>query len=224
MQMLRIFLGHLPGHRGCSFQVFWTLHHADAPGFLRTFTWTLWVVFLGFLYILQMLWKFCIFLGHLPRQGLLFLGFPHTTLCRCSGLSWDIYLDTRAVFLGFSTQYWDMYFIFTCMWHICLGQLPMKLFVYIMQMLWIFSGHLPRHHFFWAFCTSPGHVLNGVWVNVGGNMLSSFWIFTHQYIMQMLWKFRIVPGHLYGHHVGDLFLSSQLAEIGTALNWHSNQS
>ena len=105
MQMLRIFLGHLPGHRGCSFQVFMTLHHAYPPGFLRTFTRTLWVVFFGFLYILQMLWKFHIFLGHLPRQGLLFLGFPHTTSYRCSGLSWDIYLDTRAVFLGFSAQY-----------------------------------------------------------------------------------------------------------------------
>ena len=105
MQVLRIFLGHLPRHRACSFQVFWTLNHADAPGFLRTFTWTLWVVFFGFLYILQMLWKIRIFLGHLYRQGLLFLGFPHTISCRCSGLSWDIYLDTRAVFLGFSAQY-----------------------------------------------------------------------------------------------------------------------
>ena len=118
-------------NRGCSFQVFWTLHHADAPGFLRTFTRTLGVVFFGFLYILQMLWKFRIFLGHLPRHrgcyfwvfhtlhhanvpifletftwtwGFFFSGFPHTTSCRCSDFSQDIYTDTGVVFFGFSAQ------------------------------------------------------------------------------------------------------------------------
>ena len=80
LQMLwkfRIFLGHLPRHRGCYFRVFRTLHHADVPIFLETFTWT---------------W------------GFFFLGFPHTTSCRCSDFSQDIYTDTGVVFFGFSTQ------------------------------------------------------------------------------------------------------------------------
>ena len=80
LQMLwkfRIFLGHLPRHRGCYFRVFRTLHHADAPIFLETFTWT---------------W------------GFFFPGFPHTTSCRCSDFSQDIYTDTGVVFFGFSTQ------------------------------------------------------------------------------------------------------------------------
>ena len=51
MQMFQLFLRHLHGHEVFFFQVFRTLHHADAPIFLRTFTQT---------------------------QGLFFSGFPHS--------------------------------------------------------------------------------------------------------------------------------------------------
>ena len=51
MQMFQFFLRHLHGHEAFFFRVFRTLHHADAPIFLRTFTQT---------------------------QGLFFSGFPHS--------------------------------------------------------------------------------------------------------------------------------------------------
>ena len=113
-------------------------------------------------------------------------------------------------------KYWDIYPATTVIFcippghvlhfYMCVAYLS---FVYIMQMLQqfrIFLRNLPGHqsYFFWAFCTSPGHVLNGVWVNVGGSMLFAFRIFTHQCIMQMLRKFCIVPGHLYGQFVSDV--------------------
>ena len=81
-----------------------TLHHPDAPAFFGTFAET---------------W------------GCFFSGFPHTTLCRCSGFSWDIYPDTGVVPFRFSGHY-------------------------IMQILRVFLGHLPGHCglFFWGFCTS----------------------------------------------------------------------
>ena len=72
MQMLQIFLGHLPRHRGCFFRLFHTLHHPAAPAFLGTFTQT---------------WE------------LFFLGFLHTTSCRCASFSWDIYTDMVVFFL-----------------------------------------------------------------------------------------------------------------------------
>ena len=126
------------------------VHPSDAlkiPDFPGTFTQT-WVFCFGFWYILKMLQKFHIFPGHLPRhRGFLFRVFR------------TLHHADAPDFLRTFTQ----------------------------------------TPFFWVFCTSPGHVLNGVWVNVGGNMLFSFRIFTHQCIMQMLRKFHIVPGHLYGH-------------------------
>ena len=83
-----------PDTKGCFFRVF--VHPADAqeiPHFPGPLTQT---------------------------QGLLFSGFPHTTSCRCSNFSWDIYMDMGFFFSGFSAHY-------------------------IMQMLWFFSGHLHRH-------------------------------------------------------------------------------
>ena len=90
-------------------------------------------------------WVFCtlyhadapVFFGTLTQTlGLLFSGF--CTCCRCSGNSailWDIYLNTGVVFFAFFEHY-------------------------IMQMLRTVLGHLLRLQgcFFWAFCTSPGHV------------------------------------------------------------------
>ena len=94
---------------GLFFGVVQSLHHADDPVFLGTFTWT------------PVLFSF-----------------------------------------RFSTQPWDLCFIFACVQHIYLGHWPMKLFVYIMQMLQIFLGHLAGHWgcFFWVFHTFPGHVLH----------------------------------------------------------------
>ena len=37
-------------------------------------------------------------------MGFFFLGFLHTTSCRCSDFSQDIYTDTGVVFFGFSAQ------------------------------------------------------------------------------------------------------------------------
>ena len=131
VQMLQFVSGHLPRQQGCYFRVFvhpadapailhlpgtftWTrglfhfwvfptLHHPDAPAFLRTFTWTWGLFFFGFSahYIIQMLQ---LFLGHLPGHGgCFFSGFLHTTSSSCSGFAWDIYLDRGCFFRGFRT-------------------------------------------------------------------------------------------------------------------------
>ena len=109
-----------------------------------------------FVYILKMLQKFCIFLGHLPGcQG-----------CFCwvfCIFSQDNYLDTRVVFFRCSAHAQDMYYIFTCVWHIYSGYLPTK-FVYMLAMLWnfrIFPENLPgcQSCFFRVFYTSLGHLV-----------------------------------------------------------------
>ena len=105
------------------------VHPADAlkiPDFPGTFIRTWDCFFFGFWYILKMLQKFHIFLGWLPvHRGFLPSGFPHTTSCRCSEFSWDIYPDTGVVFfqlfrtlhhpaapafLGTFTQTWELFF------------------------------------------------------------------------------------------------------------------
>ena len=174
MQMLWIFLGHLPRHLSfgfsahpqdmyciltCGWPVLFQIysdqimcvHPADAlkiPHFPGTFMWT---------------WGCCFWvlvhpedapeIQHFPRtftqtQGFFLSGFPDTTSCRCSVFSWDIYLDTGVV-------------LFRCSRH------------YIMQILWVFSGHLPGH---WG-----------------------LFLFRFLYILQMLWKFCIFLGHLSRH-------------------------
>ena len=110
------------------------------------------------MYILQMLWKFRIFLGHLPgHRGCFFLSCPHTW-CRCSSLSQVIYPDSRAFIFGFL-------YILQMLLKFCifLGHLPGQggCFIfgfsthYIIQLLPFCSGHLPRHrgHFLRVFCT-----------------------------------------------------------------------
>ena len=159
LQKFHIFPGHLPRHRVFFFRVFCTLHRADAPDLLGTFTQTQGVFFFGYSahYIIQLLQ---LFLGHLHEPGSFFFWVFRT-----------LHLPDAPVSLGTFTRTWWFFF----------SGLSAQ---YIMQMLQFCLGHLP---------------LNGVWVNVGENMLFSFRIFTHQCIMQMLWKFSIVPGHLYGH-------------------------
>ena len=81
-------------------------------------------------YIPQVLRKFCIFPGS--------------------------FMQTPAFFFsGFSTDPWDMYCIFTCVWHVYSGHLPTKLFVYILQMLWK-SCICP-----WSFTQTPGLCVSG---------------------------------------------------------------
>ena len=172
MQMLRVFLGHLPRHCGLFFLGF--VHPADALEslhFCGPFTQTEVVIFgLSTHYIMQMLRTF---LGHLPGH---------------QGCSFGVFRTVLRHVLHF---YLCVTYLFRTLTHeiICLHHADAPDFLRT-------STQTPC---FWVFCTSPGHVLNGVWVNVGENMLFSFRIFTHQCIMQMLWKFRIVPGHLYGH-------------------------
>ena len=96
-QMLWAFSGHLPKHQGCFFQILCTgldmymcvpslfkkftheiicLHHADAPGFLRTFTLTLGLFFSG---------VFHTSLGHVLHFYMpvtyLFRSFTHEIIC-----------------------------------------------------------------------------------------------------------------------------------------------
>ena len=103
LQMLwkfRIFMGHLPQHRGCFFRVFWTLHHADAPDCPGTFTQTPGLFFLGFPHIPRTCTPFlhgCDTLFRiLPMKLFVYimqmLRCRHylCTSCRCSRFSWDI--------------------------------------------------------------------------------------------------------------------------------------
>ena len=144
MQMLWDFSGHLPRHWGC---FIWVLvHPADAleiPHSPGTFTQT---------------------------QGLLFSGFPHTTSCRCSSFSWDIYTHMGVISSRFSAHY-------------------------IMQMLRFFSGLLPGHGgcFFRVFRTLH-HAVAPVFLGTFSAFFSDIYLdmgvvffgFCAYYIMQML--------------------------------------
>ena len=102
----------------CIFKCVWHVYSGHLPTNL-------------FVYIPQMLWNLCICPQSFTRTlGLCVSGFLH--------FFWDNYLDTRIIFFGFSAHHQDMYCIFTCVWYIYQGHLPSKLFVYILQMLWIF--------------------------------------------------------------------------------------
>ena len=46
----------------------------------------------------------------------------------------DTYSNTRVVVFRFSTHSWDMYCIFTCVWHVYSRHLPTKLLMYILKM------------------------------------------------------------------------------------------
>ena len=102
IQMLQFLLGHLHEHGGffslgfphttsCRCSKFaWDIYLETGVGFFGISTH----------YIIQMLQ---LFLGHLNRHGGCFLSdFLHTTSCRCSGFSWDIYPDTGVVLFRFS--------------------------------------------------------------------------------------------------------------------------
>ena len=78
------FLGHLPEHQGCFFRVF----HTSLTHILHFYL--------------------CV--------ACLFRTFTHQMTCvhpsdapKIPCFSWDIYPDTRVVFIGFSTHLWDMY-------------------------------------------------------------------------------------------------------------------
>ena len=111
-----------------------------------------------FVSILQMLGKLYIVPGHLPRHqdcfSQVFHIFPRT-ITQTPGLLF---------FFRFSTHPWDMYCIFTCVWHIYLRHLPIKLFVYILQLLQkfcIFSETITyRVVFFLGFPHISGHILH----------------------------------------------------------------
>ena len=115
-----------------------------------------------------------------------FLGFLHTTSCRCSGFSRDMYPDTGIVcfrFLYSLQMLWKF--------RIFLGHLPGHggCFLglsehYIMQMLQFFLGHLPGHQrcFLSGFPHSPGtcdsflHVCNiFIWDIDPWNYLCTSW-------------------------------------------------
>ena len=128
-----------------------------------------------FVHIPLMLWKFCMFPGHLPKHQasfffsdipfnartyitfiadisdiLLLNLFEHIWLMLQKFLiSHDIYLSTRAVCFRYSRHYHDMY----CIWHINFRyfrhSMP-HLFVHILLMLWKF------HIFFRTFTQAPG--------------------------------------------------------------------
>ena len=149
LQMLlkfQIFLGHLPGRgvvflgfgtsyrcsknstfswdiypdTGFFFWVFRTLHHADAPDFLGTFTQT---------------------------QGLFFSVILYTTSSSCSSISWDIYTDLGVVFFRvFRTLHHPDAPVslgtFTWTWWFFFSGLSAH---YIMQMLQFCLEHLPGH-------------------------------------------------------------------------------
>ena len=95
----RIFLGHLPRNRGFFFRVFRTLHYADALDFLGTFTQAQGLFFSGFRPSCRCSrnstssWDI-----YLDNGVVLFLGFPQTTSCRCSGFARDIYPDRDCFF------------------------------------------------------------------------------------------------------------------------------
>ena len=96
------------------------------------------------------------------------------TSSRCTGNSpflQDIYLDTMVVFFGFSANPGTCTFL-----HVC-GIIIISVHHADAPEISHFSKNFtwtPELFFFWVFCTSTGHVLNGVSVNVGGNMLFSF--------------------------------------------------
>ena len=93
----------------------------------------------------QMLWKFCIFTGHLPKHhGCLFQTFQKFSspiyLCtsgwrsRSSAFFQDVYPSTRAVFVGYSGHSLHLYYT----WHIYFryfGHSAPHLFVHIPWML-----------------------------------------------------------------------------------------
>ena len=141
-----IFLGHLPGHRGCFFLVV-LRHGADAPVCLGSFTQTAWLLFSGFCTSRRCSrnstssWYI-----YLDKGVVLFLGFPHTTSPRGSSLSQDIYMDMGLISFGFSAHY------IMQMLRFCSGHLPRQgLFFfgfsahYIIQMLQLFLGPLHGH-------------------------------------------------------------------------------
>ena len=105
-----------------------------------------------FVYILQILQKFRIFL--------------------------DISLDTRVVFfMVFHTSLGHLLHFYICVAYL-FRTFTHKLFVYILQMLWnfrIFLGHLPRHHvkmqyMSWVGTENPKKNNPGVRVNVPKNV------------------------------------------------------
>ena len=199
MQMLWFCLGHLPGHGGWLFRVFCTLHHPDAPAFLRTFTSTWGLFFFGFSaqYIMQMLW-FC--LGHLPGHRGCFLRVFHT-----------LHHADAPVFLGTFTRTWGFFFwVFRTLHH---ADAPALLRTFTWTWGWFFRVFGTLHHadalgflrtftrtlgvVFFGFCTSCRCSGNSAfsWAIYPDTGVVIFGFSTH-YIMQMLWNFL---GHLPGH-------------------------
>ena len=174
------------------------------------------------------------------------INMPHpcvhpTDALQIPHFSWVIHLDTRAVSFRFSTHPWNIYCIFTCVWHIYSGHLTTNSFVYILQMLWKFRI-CPRSftrtpglcvsgfpHFFWdnypdtrvvffqIFCTLLGHVLH-FYLHV--TYLSG--TFTHQIIYVQPADALNIP-----HFSQDNYLDTQVVFSGfphiprtcTALLW-----
>ena len=166
----------------------------------------------------QMLWKFCIFTGHLPKHhGCLFQTFwtfpEHVLdlfqtfqkfsspiyLCtsgwrsRSSAFFQDVYPSTRAVFVGYSGHSLHLYYT----WHIY--------FRYFGQIFWTFStSFICAHsmdapevpHFFW-------HLVPHLFVHILG----------------MLWNFCIFSGHLLKHQ-GCFFFGYSRHSQDMYYIWH----
>ena len=137
-------------------------------------------------HILQMLWKFRIFPEHFTQiPGLFF----------CTSPGHVLHLHMLSHFFRCSSHPWDMYYICTMGVIFHFGHLATNLFVHILQMPWkfhIFPGYLYRHQggFFQIFHTLPGHVLLPS-ILYFGYLATNLVV----HILQMLWKFRIFPGH-----------------------------
>ena len=135
------FPGTLPGHQGCFCPVFCISSWASYPDTR--------VIFFRFPAHAQDM--YCIFtcVGHiyseyLPTKLFVYMLQMLQTLRIFPGTV----TQTPGLFLWVFCTSQNMYCIFTCVWHIYLGHLPTKLFVYTLAMLHnfhIFLGHLPRH-------------------------------------------------------------------------------
>ena len=189
-----------------SFQVFRTLHHANAPVLLGTFTWT---------------W------------GLVFSGFLHTTSSRCSSFSWDIYMDMGVVFLWvFRTLHHAdaLDFLWTFTWtpglffggfphstETCTSFLPVcDIFVYDTYPWNYLSTSCRCSGFSQDIYLDTRVVFFSGFSHISGTSTASLHIVSLfyfeylamrlcVYILQMLWKFCIFAGHLPGHHGCFLF-------------------
>ena len=167
-------------------------------------------------YIPQMLQKFHICQGYLPRHLGCFYQVFHTSLgyvlhlhmllayyvsdveppislctsCKCSGNSaffQDIYKEMRVHFFRFSAQ--DMYYLCT------------NLVVHILQMLRkfrIFPGHFTQIPGLF-FCTSPGHVLHLHMLNHFFGCSSHPWDMYYICTMGVIFYFGHLATNLFAH-------------------------